>query len=155
VRGSPDAKAISSRVFPSTLYGCEPVDVPALVQPQAVQRVDVIRIPAESIPNSFEWVALPGDVLATVEGPEAQSLVARIAALPDGEQMRCFTPRYGLRIWGSELVLAETALCFRCHNALTLIDGQRGWFTFDADSGAARQLRAELEHFDPDPIAIV
>ena len=129
--------------------------MPDLIQPQAVQRVDVIRIPAESVSNSSEWVAVPGDVLATVEGLEAQALVERIAALPDGEQMRCFTPRYGLRIWGTELLLAESALCFRCHNALTLIEGQRGWFQFDADSDAARLLLAELERFDPDPIAAV
>ena len=69
-------------------------------------------LPAESVPNSSEWIAVPGEVLATVEGPEAQALVGRVAALPDGEQMRCFTPRYGLRIWDAELLLAESVSAF-------------------------------------------
>ena len=72
-----------------------------------------------------------------------------LADLPDGEQLRCFMPHFGIRLWAGGALRAEAALCFRCNNALTFVDGERGWFEFDGDSRTGGMLRAALERHEP------
>jgi hypothetical protein len=43
---------------------------------------------------------------------------------------------------------AETAICFTCNNALTFIDGVRGWFEFDAASRQGRMLHSALRRHE-------
>jgi hypothetical protein len=71
--------------------------------------------------------------------------------LPEAEQMRCFTPSYGIRLRTETSVLAEVAFCFQCRNALVLnaahIPNLPDWFTFDPNSTPAQQLlRMFREH---------
>jgi hypothetical protein len=66
--------------------------------------------------------------------------------------MRCFVPRFAVRLRNGAVVLAEVAFCFRCHNAL-VIPSQRGpetpaWFTFDPDSEPAQELLRRFQSFE-------
>ncbi len=124
--------------------------MPHLGELETVDRVDVLRIDIGSVLPWSGWASVPGEILGVARGSDAATLASQIAALPDGEQMRCFLPRYGVRIWRSSDLLAEVALCFRCHNALTFIGGQQGWFKFDADSDPGRELLSALQRFDPE-----
>ena len=124
--------------------------MPDLGELEAVDRVEVVRIDLEGVLPWSDWTSVPGRTLGVVEGSAAATLASQIVALPEGEQMRCFVPRYGVRIWRSSDLLAEVALCFRCHNAITFVGGREGWFQFDAESDAGRELLSTLQRFDPE-----
>ena len=125
--------------------------MPQLVDAQTVVRVDLLRVALDGWSYWDERIAVPGETFASVVDAQAKRIVDLLHALPDGEQMRCFIPTYGLRILSGDGMLAETAICFRCNNALTLIAGEKGWFKFDAESEPAARLLAEFRRHDPSP----
>ena len=67
-----------------------------------------------------------------------------VASLPEAEQMRCFIPRFGIRVRAGATVLAEVAFCFSCHNAKAFPSAHTpdlpDWFTFDPASPPAQEL---------------
>jgi len=127
--------------------------VPTLVDAAAVDRVEVLRVAREGWPYWGQWATVPGETVGAAMGLDAEELLRLLAELPDGEQMRCFMPAYGLRLYGQNRVLAETAICFECNNAVTTVDGRHGWFKFDGSSGAAHRLLEALKAYDPHPTA--
>lgn len=67
------------------------------------------------------------------------------AGLPPGELSRCFLPRWGLRVHGSEQLFA-LAFCFRC-NQVRLWGRPEGvaWQAFDAQSEGVAELLRRFE----------
>jgi hypothetical protein len=113
------------------------------VDPAGVERIEIVDV---SFTNWDRLKAdMPGEVLLELSGEAAIALVRQVAVLPDGAQLRCHFPTYGIRIHGSTGVMGEVALCFSCNNAATKIGGTPGWFTFDASSDEAQALHAELK----------
>ena len=64
--------------------------------------------------------------------------------MPDAEQMRCFVPRFGIRVRSDTTLLAEVAFCFSCRNAMAFPSEHTPqlprWFAFDPHSSAAQEL---------------
>lgn len=84
---------------------------------------------------------VPGEEPDLWDGDEAAELLGLVAALPAGERMRCFAPRYGLRLHTAGGGVRDIAFCFRCHAALVLgPGGVRGSPAFDGESAPAREL---------------
>ncbi|ATY14728.1 hypothetical protein CU254_33185 [Amycolatopsis sp. AA4] len=98
-----------------------------------------------------DWASVPGEVLGEWDGEDAAAVAELLAELPDGELMRCFLPRYGIRAHGSAGVLFEIAFCFRCHGALTLLPGrgEQDLIAFDAGSAPAQRLLEKFKALDP------
>jgi hypothetical protein len=118
--------------------------MPLIADAGLVRTIDVIAVAFDRCRDWSRWTAVPGDVVGTWGGEQARRAIELIAALPEAEQMRCFTPRYGIRVRTETSVLAEVAFCFQCRNALAL-PGPRtpslpNWFTFDPDSAPGQQL---------------
>ncbi|MEV4641419.1 hypothetical protein AB0J80_29150 [Actinoplanes sp. NPDC049548] len=120
--------------------------MPVIADPGRVREIDVIEIAPQQSRGWDGRTAVRGAVVATWHGEAARTALALVTALPEAEQERCFLPRYAVRLRSGPTVLAEIAFCFRCRNAGSLsfepdfvIPGR---FTFDPDSGPARQLLA-------------
>ncbi|WP_203834263.1 hypothetical protein [Winogradskya humida] len=108
-----------------------------------MEQIDVVSVaPGEG--DWDRWTALPGEVIGTWTGERVREVLDLVAALPEGEQMRCFVPRYGIRVRSESAVIAEVAFCFRCRNALVIpseqAPGLPTWFTFDPESSPAQEL---------------
>jgi hypothetical protein len=118
--------------------------MPVIAEAEHVQKIDVIAVDLRRYPDWTRWKSVPGEVLGTSTGEQAQAVLELVAALPEAEQMRCFVPRFALRLRRGPVVLAEVAFCFRCHNALGIPSPHNPttptWFTFDADSAPAQEL---------------
>jgi hypothetical protein len=127
--------------------------MPALVDAAAVDLVEVLRVRTEGWAYWGSWATIPGETVGVSTGSEVEELLRLLSELPDGEQMRCFTPAYGLRLFAGTQVLAETAICFRCNKAVTNVGGKQGWFKFDAQSVVAQRLLAALTSYDAHPPA--
>jgi hypothetical protein len=109
-----------------------------------IHRVELVRIPSSR--EWDEWVTIPGKTLASAEGAHAAAIAGLVAALPDGESMRCFSPGYALKAHSAEGVLFEIAFCFSCHNALVIVPGgaRSQLLAFDPDSPAGKELLARF-----------
>src|SRR5258708_18170417 len=124
--------------------------VSVLAETSEVTRIDVLRM--TGMPTPETWPPIPGETVATLSGAEAEALLALLAQLPDGEQMRCFIPSHGFRAWTNERSVAELAICFKCNNGVILrTDGSREWFKFDAKSDVASSLSHSLSRYGPEP----
>jgi hypothetical protein len=125
--------------------------VPLIADPQAVKQIDVVRVASDDA--SSRWPALPGNVIGTWTGDDVRVALELVASLPEAEQMRCFNPRYGIRVRADSVVLAEVAFCFSCHNALAFPTEHTphlpGWFTFDPDSPPALELLRLFRTWQP------
>ena len=118
------------------------ISMPLIADPGQVQNIDVIAVPHGS--DWHRWTALPGEVIGTWSGGQVRVALALIASLPEAEQMRCFTPTYGIRVRDETSVLAEVAFCFQCRNAKAIPSAATpdlpAWFTFDPRSEPAQRL---------------
>jgi hypothetical protein len=124
--------------------------VPVLAEISEVTRIDVLRM--TGMPTPETWPPIPGEIVATLSGAEADALLAILAQLPDGEQMRCFIPSHGFRAWTDGRSVAEMAICFKCNNGVILrTEGSREWFKFDAQSDVASSLSHTLSKYGPEP----
>jgi hypothetical protein len=113
--------------------------MPTLADPSQADRIDVVAVELDDrLPR---WTSVPGPVIATWTGDRVGEVLRLVEALPADEQMRCFLPRYGTRVFAGDTVLAEVAFCFRCHNAMAY-EPAPGHFTFDPESPPARALLA-------------
>lgn len=88
---------------------------------------------------------MPGEVLVTLTGDDADEFVRQVVSLPEGESLRCHIPTCGLRLYQSNGVMTDVSLCFSCNNAWTKSDGMGGDFSFDAASGEAQKFLSELK----------
>lgn len=115
-----------------------------------IRRFECLRI---TDIETRDWVSIPGEVLGVWDGEDAAATAELISDLPDGELMRCFLPRYGVRAHGAEGVLFELAFCFRCNGVLTLLPGraEHELDPFDAESAPARRLLEKFKAIDPNP----
>ncbi|MFJ9431644.1 hypothetical protein ACIRQY_18555 [Streptomyces sp. NPDC101490] len=116
--------------------------------------VEVVRLTA---PGHLTPKGLSGDTVDIWVEHEARRALELIAALPPGEQHRCFVPGWGIRAHGPTDPLFEIAFCFRCHGARLwgpdLPPALRGQ-PFDADSPAAHELlRRFRARLPPEPAA--
>ena len=122
-----------------------------LADPLEVRHIDVVAVTPDRDANWSRRSTLPGEVIGTWSGENVRVPLGLVASLPESEQMRCFTPRYGMRLRTELIVLAEVALCFTCHNALVLSSEHPPqlpkWFTFDPDSAPAQQLLRSFREF--------
>ncbi len=113
-----------------------------VIEPDIVEQIDVVAVALDD--EWSRWPGVPGEVIGTWAGDRVRGALELVAALPEAEQMRCFVPRYGLRLRAGSLVLAEVAFCFSCHNAMVFPSDRLPhlprWFTFDPDSPPAREL---------------
>jgi hypothetical protein len=131
----------AARIRPA-LWLNEPM--PMIADPEVADRIDVVAVDLSG--DWSRWRALPGTVIGSWSGDRVREVLGLVAALPEDEQMRCFVPRYGIRVLAGPSVLAEAAFCFRCHNGLIfpLAGASPQRFTFDPDSRPARELLALL-----------
>jgi hypothetical protein len=123
---------------------CEDDGMPVIADAQRVGEIDVIAVDLAGDPDWGAWKVVPGRVVGTWEGERVSAVLDLVATLPEDEAMRCFVPRYAIRLRRGPLVLAEVAFCFRCHNALGIPSPDNPqtppWFTFDPDSKPAQEL---------------
>src|SRR4051794_40217453 len=87
-----------------------------IADPHAVRQIDVVAVAPDD--DFYRWAALPGEVIATWSGDQVRLALGLVASLPEAEQMRCFMPRFGIRVRADSTVMAEVAFCFSCHNAM-------------------------------------
>jgi hypothetical protein len=118
--------------------------VPTIGDPARVLVIDVVEIAAEQARGWAGRTAVPGAVVDSWGGEQVGAVLSLVTALPEAEQMRCFVPRYALRLRDAAAVLAEIAFCFRCRNGAT-VSFEPGFvvpgrFTFDPDSPPAVEL---------------
>jgi hypothetical protein len=117
--------------------------VPVIADPALVDAIDVVTVDLDD--GWAGWTTVPGRVIATWDGERVAAVLDLVAALPESTQMRCFLPRYAIRLRRGARIVAEVAFCFRCRNALGIGSAESpqtpGWFTFDPDSPPARQLK--------------
>ncbi|MFP8885054.1 MULTISPECIES: hypothetical protein [Streptomyces] len=107
---------------------------------EPVVLVEALRV-GEPLGHTSWSEAVPGEEFGLWDGDEAEELLGLLAALPAGERMRCFIPRYGLRLHTAGGDARDIAFCFRCHTALVLgPGGAREWPAFDGESAPAREL---------------
>ncbi|GAA2590820.1 hypothetical protein GCM10010435_81900 [Winogradskya consettensis] len=119
--------------------------MPVIADVRDVEQIDVVAVaPREGGGDWARWAVVPGKVIGTWTGARVREVLDLVAALPEDEQMRCFNPRYGIRVRSEAAVLSEVALCFSCHNALVIpsehTPGLLTWFTFDPESPPAQEL---------------
>ncbi|MEJ3748635.1 hypothetical protein WEI85_35810 [Actinomycetes bacterium KLBMP 9797] len=118
--------------------------MPVIAGTQRPDVIDVIAVDLEGHPDWSVWRVVPGKVIGTWSGERVSVVLNLVAALPESEAMRCFVPRYAIRLRGGPLVLTEVAFCFQCHNAMSvpIADTTQPptWFTFDPDSKPAQDL---------------
>src|SRR3954469_14589440 len=125
--------------------------MPLLTGPQEVRHIDVVAVALDRDTNWGRWKTLPGEVIGTWSGESVRVALGLVASLPESEQMRCFAPRYGMRLRAESVVLAEVAFCFSCHNGMGLPSEHTPqlpkWFTFDPDSAPAQELLTLFREF--------
>lgn len=114
-----------------------------------IDGVDVLLLPPdyETVPRK---PAIPGRVLARLEGEQARRVAVLWRSLPQAEQMRCHLPRYGVRFLADQF-LFEAAICFECNNISIIDNGKHTWATFDGEAPPARELLTLLRSFDRSP----
>ena len=126
--------------------------MPVIVDADHVREIDVVAVDLERDGDWSRWRTVPGEVIGTWTGQQAQVVLDLVAALPEAEQMRCFIPRFALRLRSEAVVLAEVAFCFQCHNALGISSRYSpktpAWFTFDPDSEPAQDLLRRFRALD-------
>src|SRR5258708_16191664 len=83
--------------------------VHVLAETSEVTRIDVLRM--TGMPTPETWPPIPGETVATLSGAEAEALLALLAQLPDGEQMRCFIPSHRFKPSTNEHTLAAFPSC--------------------------------------------
>lgn len=127
--------------------------MPVIAEPEAVREIDVIAVDLDLRGDWGQWSAVPGDVIGTWTNDQVNEVLDLVAALPAAEQMRCFLPRFAVRLRSGPTVLAEVAFCFRCHNAMGIPSphnpGTPRWFTFDPDSEPAQELLRRFRALGP------
>jgi hypothetical protein len=80
---------------------------------------------------------------ATLEGEIAQHIARLWRELPpDGKEIRCYYPHFGLRVIKEELLELEASLCFGCHNIFGESNGARVSALFDAGHLKSQELLA-------------
>jgi len=126
--------------------------MPVIVEADHVREIDVVAVDLARDGDWSRWRTVPGEVIGTWAGEQVHVALDLVAALPEAEQMRCFIPRFALRLRNETVVLAEVAFCFRCHNALC-ISSPHGpktptWFTFDPESEPAQDLLRRFRALD-------
>src|SRR5438067_9420652 len=118
--------------------------MPTIGDPGRVLVIDVLEIVAEQARGWAGRSAAPGAVVDSWDGEQVDAVLSMVTALPEAEQMRCFVPRYALRLRDAAGVLAEIAFCFRCRNG-AVVSFERAawgpeWFAFDPDRPPALWL---------------
>jgi hypothetical protein len=127
--------------------------MPPIADRDEVQEIDVIAVDLERDKGWSQWTSVPGDNIGTWTGEQVEVVLNLVAALPEAEQMRCFVPRFAVRLRNGPVVLAEVAFCFRCRNAMGIPSPHSPktptWFTFDPDSEPARELLRRFQSLRP------
>ncbi len=118
--------------------------MPVIGDPHRVRDIDGVEASAEQAGGWNGRTAIRGAVAGGWHGEQVHAVLALVAALPEAKQMRCFVPRYAIRLRNGPTVLAEIAFCFRCRNGRAISFQPDfvvpSWFTFDPDSQPARRL---------------
>lgn len=116
--------------------------MPLIADPEVARRIDVVSVPSTG--DWGRWLTLPGDVIGTWHDDRVRVALGLVASLPESPGMRCFFPRYGMRVCAEWNVLTEVAFCFKCHKALVVPSEITlhlpMWFTFDPASAPAQEL---------------
>jgi hypothetical protein len=132
--------------------------MPTIADAGRVRSVDILEIAPEQVGGWAGRTAVPGAVVGSWTGEQVGAVLSLVTALPEAEQMRCFVPRYALRLRDAATVLGEIAFCFRCRNGATVSFEPEfvgpAWFTFDPDSTPARQLLSLLRAAAGAPAAV-
>ena len=75
-----------------------------------------------------------------VENSEASALSDLWRELPQGEQMRCHIPPYGLRFYKGGQMIVEASICWQCNNIWARSDDVDSVYTFDSSARISRRL---------------
>jgi hypothetical protein len=126
----------------------QPGAVPMVIDPAVVVLVEIKQIDRDQWHNHPGEAAPLGRHLATIGDEPARDLVSRLAQLPEGDRMRCFLPRYAMRVWDQKGDLTDVALCFRCHWICYRRRGKEASFGFDANAPGSKALLDALRSHD-------
>jgi hypothetical protein len=121
-----------------------------------VAAVELIKLPRyyDDVPTTLV-TGFGGTVLARITGEDAEQILQQLKTLDPAEQMRCHAPVYGFRLIDDAGRVLEIAICFRCNNARTLVDGVTDWFTLDGSSATAQALLDLLRSCDEERDAAI
>ena len=103
------------------------------------------QLAALSTSPTFSFKLAAGVVLG--DGKTSIDLWDRMLALPDGEQMRCHTPQYGIHLALERGEYRTAAICWECNNISISNSGAYDWRTFDGQSENARLLLADIKAY--------
>ena len=103
------------------------------------------QLSALSTSPTFSFKLAGGVVLGDAQ--TSIDLWNQILALPDGEQMRCHTPKYGIHLGMERGEYHTAAICWECNNISISNSGDYEWRTFDGQSEAAQSLLADIKAY--------
>jgi hypothetical protein len=79
-------------------------------------------------------------------GPEAERIAEIWRALPEGEQMRCHCPPFGLRFFSADRLICEASICWKCNNIFGHAGADDVFFAFDGLLSSSRELLKACEN---------
>lgn len=103
------------------------------------------QLAALSTSATFSFKLDGGVVLS--DAKTSFALWHQILALPDGEQMRCHTPKYGIHLGMERGEYHTAAICWKCNNISISNSGEYEWRTFDGHSDAAQSLLGQIKAY--------
>jgi hypothetical protein len=129
----------------------------ATITPLSLPRIDAVEVVSLRglYPNRVsEYMAAAKEARRVrLAGAEAERIAQMWRALPEGEQMRCHVPPFGLRFFaGSELV-CEASVCWRCNNIFGRAGADEVFFEFDGSLASSRELLTACESALGEPAA--
>ena len=115
--------------------------VPSSLPPiDAVEAVDLAGLDPDRV-SEYMAAAVNAPRVA-VTGSDAERIACLWRGLPEGEQMRCHIPPFGLRFYSRRRLICEASVCWECNNIFGNAGGEHLWYGFDASHEHSRELLA-------------
>jgi len=129
----------------------------ASIDPSSLPRIDAVEVVSLRglHPNRVsEYMAAAKEARRVrITGTEAQRFAELWRALPEGGQMRCHVPPFGLRFFAGDDLVCEASICWRCNNIFGQAGADGVFFEFDGSFDASRELLKACEGALSEPAA--
>jgi len=120
------------------------------IAPSSLSRIDAVEVVSLRglLPNGVsEYMAAAKDARRVrITGTEAQRIAELWRTLPEGEEMRCHIPPFGLRFFAGDDLVCEASICWRCNNIFGQAGADEVFFEFDGSLAPSRALLKACEN---------